>query len=396
MGTTWLIARTDLRRRLRNRSALVLAFVAPFGLASIIGFAFGGGRASGAKGALVTLAVADEDATPLSGTVLDQVTARQALGPVVGVRRFPSAGSALGAAGHGQTIAAVVIRRGFTAAMEAGRPKAAKRLVWSNVAKGSSSGIGLRDAVVRGIGARADAGALLRRAAGAGSSVDALTSQAILTAPPPVVMFDDLRVRSPGRSALGYFAPSMVIIFLFFLVGAAGRSVLAERSTGTLARLQAAPIAPGSVVAGKVLSILLLSLLSVLTIWAATSALFGAYWGPAPAVLALGVATVLSLSGLSLFITVFSRSEAGAEAVTVIVGFTLALLGGNFFPPGSLPPLFERLALLTPNGWALDGFGQLALDGRGFGDVVRPIVVLVAIGAVFGAASVARLRQVVA
>jgi ABC-2 type transport system permease protein len=187
----------------------------------------------------------------------------------------------------------------------------------------------------------------------------------------------------------------MVIIFLFLLIGAAGRSVLAERSTGTLARLQAAPIGTGSVVAGKVLSILLLSLLSVFTIWGATTALFGAYWGPAIAVVVLGTATVLSLSGLSLFVTVFAKSEAGAEAATVILGFTLALLGGNFFPPGSLPPLFEKVALLTPNGWALNGFGQLALDGRGLTDIFLPIAVLLAIGAVFGSAAVVQLRRVV-
>ncbi|MDQ1403941.1 MAG: linearmycin/streptolysin transport system permease protein [Actinomycetota bacterium] len=394
MGATLLITRTDLRRRLRNRSALILAFVAPFGLASIMGFAFGGRRTSARSGALISVAVADEDQTPLSRSLLAQVTSPVALGPVVSVKRYPTMSAAFAAVGHGQVVAAVALRRGFSSPVSGG-PVIAKVPVESRVANGSSSGRGLTDGIVRGILARVGAGAVVRAAAGGPGPAAGQATQQIVAAPLPIGIRDDFGVGSPSKSILGYFAPSMVIIFLFLLIGAAGRSVLAERSTGTMARLQAAPIGTGSVVAGKVLSILLLSLLSVFTIWGATTALFGAYWGPPVAVMILGTATVLSLSGLSLFVTVFAKSEAGAEAATVILGFTLALLGGNFFPPGSLPPLFEKLALLTPNGWALNGFGQLALDARGLSDILRPIFVLLAIGAVFGTAAVVRLRQAV-
>ena len=51
--TALLVAGKDLRQRLRDRSALVIAFVAPFVLASIIGLAFGGDttfRATGCAG----------------------------------------------------------------------------------------------------------------------------------------------------------------------------------------------------------------------------------------------------------------------------------------------------------------------------------------------------------
>ena len=41
LRTALLVASKDLRQRLRDRSALVIAFIAPFVLASIIGLAFG-------------------------------------------------------------------------------------------------------------------------------------------------------------------------------------------------------------------------------------------------------------------------------------------------------------------------------------------------------------------
>lgn len=51
-----LIAGKDLRQRIRDRSALVLGFVAPLGIAALMSFAF-----SGAESFHATLAVADED-----------------------------------------------------------------------------------------------------------------------------------------------------------------------------------------------------------------------------------------------------------------------------------------------------------------------------------------------
>ena len=56
LRTALLVAGQDLRQRLRDRSALVIAFVAPFVLATIIGLAFGGDSAFEP-----TYAVADAD-----------------------------------------------------------------------------------------------------------------------------------------------------------------------------------------------------------------------------------------------------------------------------------------------------------------------------------------------
>jgi ABC-2 type transport system permease protein len=197
-------------------------------------------------------------------------------------------------------------------------------------------------------------------------------------------------------SPLGYFAPAMGIVFLFLSVGAAANSVLAERATGTMARLQAAPTGLGAVVAGKTVSIVGLMFTSMLSLWGATTLLFGAHWGEPVAVVALIAATVFAIAAIGLFVTVAARTEAMAQAATGGVAFVLAILGGNFFPPGSLPPVMERLALLTPNGWSLDGFTTLTLDAGSLGDVARPIVVLSTIALVVGTAALVRFRRVVA
>ena len=54
-----------------------------------------------------------------------------------------------------------------------------------------------------------------------------------------------------GKAVLDYFAPSIAVVFLFIGSGLGMRSLLMERSTGTLARLAAAPIRPSAIVVGE-------------------------------------------------------------------------------------------------------------------------------------------------
>lgn len=77
------------------------------------------------------------------------------------------------------------------------------------------------------------------------------------------------------------------------------------------------------------------------------------------------------------------------------VAFALALLGGNFLGPGAAPELLARLALLTPNGWALRGFTDVAVDAATTGELVRTLAVLTATGVGFGGVGVARMHRVV-
>ena len=81
LRTTLLVAGKDLRQRLRGRSALVIAFIAPFVLAAIIGLAFGGDDAFRAS-----YAVADADRGPVAAGFTDGVLASPGLRDLVTVR----------------------------------------------------------------------------------------------------------------------------------------------------------------------------------------------------------------------------------------------------------------------------------------------------------------------
>ncbi len=280
MRTVMVIALNDLRRRLRDRTALVIAFAAPFGLASIMGIAFG----SGDGNAQVRIAIADAENTATTRAFVDQVLRSLSLGPGVSVVRttdFEEARSMYRA----QRVSGVVSLP----------PGSALRITQNRLPlmdRESSRTRPLGKAVVDAF----VAGASLRRVTAAVIASELAkdevpanlvlgTTLAAVGGRPPVQIAEDT-VRRQGHP-LGYFGPAMGIIFLFISVGAAANSVLAERALGTMARLQAAPSGLGAVVAGKTLSIVTLMFASMLSLWGLTTFLFGAHWGSPGAVVAL-------------------------------------------------------------------------------------------------------------
>lgn len=384
----FVIAGHDLRRRLRDRTAWVLGFVAPFALSAIMGLAFG----SADNTALIRVAVADAENTPVSRGYIDQILRSLSLGPGVAIVRTDDLAVAEELYSARRVGAAIGLAPGLTWHI------ATNRLPQYRTFSSRTRPLGkaVVDAFIAGMTLRQVTGPIVSEAlvtAGVAEAPRWHAMNAAVNAPPVVRIAED-EVSQRG-SPLGFIGPSMAIVFLFLSVGQAANGVLAERTIGTLTRMQAGPVGLGSIIAGKTLSIVALMFASVVTLWGATTLTFDAYWGPPGAVLVLCAVTVLAIAAIGLFVTVSAGSPATAQVAAAAVAFVLALLGGNFFPPGSLPPFLERLALLTPNGWALDGFTTLSLDHGSVGDILRPLVVLAVIAAVVGTAAVVRFRRAV-
>jgi ABC-2 type transport system permease protein len=81
-----------------------------------------------------------------------------------------------------------------------------------------------------------------------------------------------------GTQALtgtSYRAPAMGIFFMFFAIGFGARGFFLERTGGTLGRLAAAPIGPGTILAGKSLASFVYGVASLGTVAVVTSDLTG-------------------------------------------------------------------------------------------------------------------------
>ncbi len=369
------IAARDLRSRLRDRSVLLTAFVAPLVLSGILSLALSGGG-----GEFTTAyAVAVEDDGPLGEAFADLV-AGPTLDGFAEVTRVADAATAEQQVLDGEVAAAWVVPAGFAASLGAEDPL--DLVVISDPSAQTSTGIAT--SIARGFLARA-------RATG--------TAAALSGTPPagpldPAITLEQAGAEEVRDVAGSYFGPSMALFFTFFVVGFGPRSLVREREEGTLTRVLASPVRPGAVLLGKSLAAITISLSCIGVMWLATTVLLGARWGAPLGVVALSVGFVLAVAAITAFVATLASSERQVDGYTSIVVFSLALLGGNFIQVDRLPGVLADIAQATPNGQALLGFVDL-IAGEPASGVVGNVVAMLAFAAVFGALALPRLRRVV-
>jgi ABC-2 type transport system permease protein len=180
---------------------------------------------------------------------------------------------------------------------------------------------------------------------------------------------------------MAYMAPSTAILFLMFTVSLGGRSILAERQWGTLQRLLTSPTAPAQVLGGKISGIFLTGLAQMAILILFSAVAFGVRWGSPVALIGLIVATVFAASGWGALIAAYSKSPGQAMTIGSMIALVFAGLAGNFVPRQNYPEWLQRLSLITPNAWALEGLQSLGQDG-GLQAVLLPILALTVMGVV--------------
>ena len=389
MSAALVIAVKDLRQKLRDRSVLLIAVLAPLGLAFLFSTMI-----PNQETFHTTYAVVDLDGGEIAKGLVDGPLAGLATAGVADLTPLTTEADARAAVDAGDVSAAIVIPAGFTEAVRTGAP--AQLLV---IGGPSSLSAEVARSVLAGFGSQVTAVqvAVGTALAAAGEAPDpALAGElaaAALAAPAPIVLTAG-ETADRTASSKTYYGASMAVLFVFFAAQFGVLSLLAERRNGTLARMLAAPIAPATILLGKVLVSMVVASISMTVIVLATTFLMGADWGDPLAVAALVLAVALAASGIATLIVGFARTEEQAGSFIAVVALTLAVFGGSFFPMSQAPEGMAALSLVTPHAWFIRGINDLAAGG-GIAVVAPSLAVLVAIGMVTGGIGLLRARQVV-
>ena len=386
MSAILAIARKDLRQRLRDRSAIVLGFIAPMAVAGLISVAFGSTGSFHAN-----VAVVDLDRGGVA-TAFTTFLHRPELADLLTVTSVAGEADARSKVAKGDVSAAFVIPKGFSAAIDSGqgRPITVLASVDSSVAAQVSRS--LAQSFTAQIEAVQLSVQTALRAGAPHSSAATLAAEAAAAPLPEQTVTLPSGTRAPTGTS--YYAPAMGIFFMFFAIGFGARGFFLERTGGTLERLAAAPIGPGAILAGKSLATFVYGVASLGTVALVTSLVFKADWGPPLVVAALVVALALTLVGLTALVITAARTERQSEAFASMLTFGLVLLGGNFVFLGGAPQLVRTLALFTPNGWALRAFTDLA-GGADWTAAMTPLMAILAFAFGTGAVAFALRRRVV-
>jgi ABC-2 type transport system permease protein len=375
-----LIAANDLRRRLRNRSFLLQALVAPLIMSVLISFAFGSGIGFDVKVGVVTA-----DRSALGRGFRDQLVGLHEQG--LEFVDYPDLARARKAVDDGDVGAALVVPAGFQASLATSHPKSID-LVLDNDQSPVNGAVAR--AVAESFAARVNAGRLatftLLGEGQAPPSVDALATRDL-----PISL--DQRSSGDAVKPAATVGPGIGLLFLFLSVAIVSRTLFEERRQRVLDRIRAAPVSMAALLVGKAIGVVVLGIVTMGVLWGATSVLLGASWGDPVGVVALIVASSMAVAGVAAIIAGLVRTERSADLIAPAVAFVFGILGGSLVPLSSLPAGFLKVTLVTPNGWALRGFAELSAGRGGLADVLPHVGVLLVWAAVTAGIGVALLPR---
>ncbi len=396
------VAGKELQVMFKDRGSLVVLFLLPLLLASLLGsmyqsFGIAGGDEEQTISLDVFLVNGDD------GEYAKQVVSALESIDELNITTLDSAAEADERVADAQGLAAIIIPADFSQKIDTYEPTQVQVIVdpAQEVAAGIVSGImnqvlsevqvvgeisyGIRS-VFAASGVLDDAPPQMQRAAEAQSLGAIMTQlQAMRLNPAITVRSEDMAgiTAAEPANAFGYIVPNFTVMFSFFLVGVIAATLLREKEEGSFRRLIAAPIPRGTIIAGKMLAYMLIVVLQVVVLFGVASFAFDMPLGDSPVgLLLLTIALAMSAAALGMLLAAWAKTSSQADSLGTIIGFVLAGLGGCIvgFPDGSF---MEVVAKFTPHGHALAGFYGLLNNGFGVLDVLPQVGMLVGFTAVF-------------
>ena len=369
MKKTLLIAWKDFLLVFRDPPALLFMLLAPFlltlGMALVTGSLLGGGSSGITH---VPIVVADDDGG-LAGMALRQALLSPGLEGLLDASWVDTAAAARARVDGDSAAAAVIIPAGFTAGLSG---KVIPLEIVTNPNRTAAAGIvvdvmGAFSSRLRSTLLGAPAGRLTIKTTESGNATGAVNT-------------------------LAFIAPAMALMFLMYRVSNGGRSLIVERTQGTLPRLLVSPTSAAQVLGGKMLGIFATGVVQVLVLVGASTLLFGLRWGDPVGVVVLVLAAVAGATGWGMLLTALARSAGQVSAVGAALMLIFAILGGSFVRLDAMPGWVRAVGMITPNSWGLNGFSTLALGGT-LPDILTPIAALLVMAAVLFAISTGILTR---
>ncbi len=400
-----IIGFKDLRIAFRDRAALILMLLAPFLLT--LGMGLVTGRFSGNTSGIsdIPVVIVNLDDGELGKALVDTFNAEELADLVEPVNGSdPEAARRL--VNDDETAAAIIIPKGFTNSIipQSGNVSSEEiRIeVYANPTRPTSAGI--IKSIVDEYLSRIEEGRISGETAivqmmvsgritpQEAQSAGGEMSQRLQNSPSDTSLAITLNATTAAGEEvefdiLGFIAPGMALMFLMYTVSYGGRSILAEKTQGTLPRLLVSPTNSAQILGGKVFGIFLTGAAQMFILIGSTSLLFQLKWGDALGVILLVLAAVFGATGWGMIITALARTPAQVANTGTAIMLIFGILGGSFIDLGQMPPMIQMISRIAPNSWALDGFATLARGGT-LAHLSTPILALLTMGIVLFLASV--------
>ena len=100
----------------------------------------------------------------------------------------------------------------------------------------------------------------------------------------------------------------------------------------------------------------------------------------------------LMTAAFGLMVAALGGTPEATRGYSIMATLFMVMLGGAWVPTFIFPAWLQKLTVVIPTRWAMDGLDSMTWRGLGFSSALTPIVVLLFFALLFGGVAVTRFR----
>ena len=376
MRTIGFIIRKEFQQLRRDRRLLPLIFLSPVIQIALLGYA------ANMDVKDIPLAICDQDNSVESRQLITRFLES---GSYVPSAHVPDARSAERCIEEGKSSLALVVPPEFGRHLSGARTAPLQLL--ADGSDTQSAAIGLTYATL--IVSREQTARAAQRLAGLDPRV--LRQITVVRVDPAVRV-----LYNPTLASRNFMVPGVLAMILMVITTIlTSLAIVKEKELGTLEQLIVTPITPRQLIIGKLAPFVMISLVIITVVLAASLILFGiAVRGSLLVLYALSLLFMLSSLGIGLFVSTVARTQQQAMMIAMFFFMMpMLILSGFVFPIESMPPVIQAITYVFPLRYYFVIIRGLFLKGVSFAELWRETAALAVIGVVVIAASVLNFRK---
>ena len=194
------------------------------------------------------------------------------------------------------------------------------------------------------------------------------------------------------KEVFEYVFPGLMLMWVCFIANGVFADIFEEYKAKTISRLICSGVTLWEILLSKILRCIVVCWICEFLLIIFTWIVFDVGWKNPVMLFVILTAFNLSLMGFLSLVYGYSRSTELAYGIVVFFLLTSSLLGGSFVPFRQLPQALQAIGRWTIIRMGNSGIESI-FNSRGFWEVLRPSLVLIAVGMVLVALGTKVMRK---
>ena len=400
------LAIKDLKLMIHDRRAVILTLIVPIALISLFAFAFGGSGKSNDTNP-ISIFISNQDSTDVSQNVISKLDTLKSLD----IKLLPLE-NAKEEVKKGSRVAVLALYKGFKDSVESGKNYPME--LFYDQSRQIEAGL-LQQVLFSNlmgiIGMKSIKGNIHKMIDEENPGLNKKELGEIHTKVDEQITKFESSDKNPDKNFMGMKTTPMfsksennlgliqavagvAIMMLLFSVTGMGSGMLTEKEEGTLKKLLYSPVRPSSILFGKMVSTIIVSIIQLTVMFLFAWLAFGLnIFIDVPSLIVMILSTAFACASFGIFIASIAKTRKQVESFSTRVILIMSAIGGSMVPIFIMPAIMQKIAVVSVNYWGIQGFYDIFWRHLPISDVMIRVVVLLGIGIFMMAISIKNFNK---